>query len=63
MEEDLKSKDPMVLAKWIFVCLHELTHSFVFSPNYFDKFLLEPNPVKIVGGKSIVVAPSVVKLG
>lgn len=63
LDEDLKSKDPMLLAKWIFICIHEVTHSFVFSPNYFDKFLLEPNPVKKINGKPAVVAPSVVKLG
>lgn len=40
-----------------------MTHSLAFSPNYFDKYLLEPNPVKIINYRSVVVAPSVVKVG
>lgn len=45
LDADLTSKNPMILAKWIFVCIHEVTHSFVFSPNYFDNFILEKKPV------------------
>lgn len=63
MEEDLKSKDPMVFAKWIYIGIHEFTHSLAFSPGLFEKYLLEPNPVKKVEGKSVVVAPSLVKIG
>lgn len=63
LDGDLQSKDPMILAKWIFVCIHEVTHSFVFSPNYFDNFLLEKKPVIVKDNKSWVVAPSVVKVG
>lgn len=53
----------MSLAKWIFICIHEVTHSFVFSPNYFKNYLLEKNPVVIQSGKTYVVAPSVVNVG
>lgn len=53
----------MSLAKWIFICIHEVTHSLVFSPNYFNNFLLDKNPVVIEKGKSYVVAPSVLKIG
>lgn len=52
----------MVLAKWIYMSTHELIHSLVFSPNYFDKFLLEKNPVEMIDGKPYVTAPSVVKV-
>ncbi|EAS03002.1 leishmanolysin family protein (macronuclear) [Tetrahymena thermophila SB210] len=62
LDKDLASKDPMSLAKWIFILTHEVVHSLVFSPNYFDKFLGEKNPVKTFDGKSYVVAPSIVKL-
>lgn len=52
----------MVLAKWIYMTTHELIHSLVFSPNYYSKYLLEKNPVKIIGGKPYVTAPSVLKV-
>lgn len=63
LEEDILTKDPMILAKWIFVSIHEVTHSFVFSPNYFKNYLLDKNPVVVDNGKTYVVAPSVVKIG
>lgn len=53
----------MTLAKWIFVCIHEVAHSLAFSPNYFNNFLKEKNPVIVENGKSYVVAPSVVEVG
>ncbi|EAS01241.1 leishmanolysin family protein (macronuclear) [Tetrahymena thermophila SB210] len=62
LEKDISSNDKMVLAKWIYMTTHELVHSLVFSPNYYDKYLLEKNPVKIIGGKPYVVAPSVIKV-
>lgn len=62
LERDLSSKDPMIMAKWIFVALHETIHSLVFSPNYFDNFLLEKKPVTKIGSKTYVTAPSIVEL-
>lgn len=51
----------MKKAQWIYTTIHEMTHSLVFSPFHFKKFLKEPNPVVKQGKYTYVNSPSIKK--
>ncbi|EGR32901.1 leishmanolysin family protein, putative, partial [Ichthyophthirius multifiliis] len=55
-------QDPTLINQWIWTTLHEITHSLVFSPHNFKRFIREKNPMKqFEDGRFYIIAPSVLE--
>ncbi|KAL4486722.1 hypothetical protein ABPG72_022197 [Tetrahymena utriculariae] len=42
LTKHIREKDPMRKAQWVYTTIHEMTHSLVFSPTHFKKFVDGP---------------------
>lgn len=62
LRAEINKPDKMNISKWIYTTIHEMTHSLVFSPYLFGKYIKEKHPVVIKHGIAYVTAPSIVAL-